>query len=238
MRVLLFGATGMVGQGVLRECLRAQDVESVQTVGRSPTGQLDPRLTEIVHRDMMDYRTIEASLQGFDACFFCLGVSSFGMKEADYTRLTYDLTFAAAGTLARLNPQMTFIYVSGSGTDSSEKGRSMWARVKGKTENALKSLPFRAVYLFRPGVIEPLHGIQSKTRMYRLIYPALKPVMALMRVLAPKQIVTTEEMGLAMLALARRGAPERAVLGPPEIGALCRTPAGPGDAPPLKPHAG
>ncbi|WP_429407205.1 epimerase [Paraburkholderia sp. GAS82] len=238
MRVLLFGATGMVGQGVLRECLRAQDVESVQTVGRSPTGQLDPRLTEIVHPDMMDYRTIEASLQGFDACFFCLGVSSFGMKEADYTRLTYDLTLAAARTLARLNPQMTFIYVSGSGTDSSEQGRSMWARVKGKTENALKSLPFRAVYLFRPGVIEPLHGIQSKTRMYRLIYPALKPVMALMRVLAPKQIVTTEEMGLAMLALARRGVPDRAVLGPAEIGALCRTPGGPGDAPPLKPHAG
>jgi len=238
MRVLLFGATGMVGQGVLRECLRAQDVESVQTVGRSPTGQLDPRLTEIVHPDMMDYRTIQASLQGFDACFFCLGVSSFGMKEADYTRLTYDLTLAAARTLARLNPQMTFIYVSGSGTDSSEQGRSMWARVKGKTENALKSLPFRAVYLFRPGVIEPLHGIQSKTRMYRLIYPALKPVMALMRVLAPKQIVTTEEMGLAMLALARRGVPDRAVLGPAEIGALCRTPGGPGDAPPLKPHAG
>jgi uncharacterized protein YbjT (DUF2867 family) len=238
MRVLLFGATGMVGQGVLRECLRAQDVESVQTVGRSPTGQLDPRLTEIVHPDMMDYRTIEASLQGFDACFFCLGVSSFGMKEADYTRLTYDLTLAAARTLARLNPQMTFIYVSGSGTDSSEQGRSMWARVKGKTENALKSLPFRAVYLFRPGVIEPLHGIQSKTRMYRLIYPALKPVMALMRVLAPKQIVTTEEMGLAMLALARRGVPDRAVLGPADIGALCRTPGGPGDAPPLKPHAG
>jgi uncharacterized protein YbjT (DUF2867 family) len=238
MRVLLFGATGMVGQGVLRECLRAQDVESVQTVGRSPTGQLDPRLTEIVHPDMMDYRTIEASLQGFDACFFCLGVSSFGMKEADYTRLTYDLTLAAARTLARLNPQMTFIYVSGSGTDSSEKGRSMWARVKGKTENALKSLPFRAVYLFRPGVIEPLHGIQSKTRMYRLIYPALKPVMALMRVFAPKQIVTTEGMGLAMLALARRGVPERAVLGPAEIGAICRSPAGPGDAPPLKPHAG
>jgi uncharacterized protein YbjT (DUF2867 family) len=238
MRVLLFGATGMVGQGVLRECLRAQDVESVQTVGRSPTGQLDPRLTEIVHPDMMDYRTIEASLQGFDACFFCLGVSSFGMKEADYTRLTYDLTLAAARTLARLNPQMTFIYVSGSGTDSSEKGRSMWARVKGKTENALKSLPFRAVYLFRPGVIEPLHGIQSKTRMYRLIYPALKPVMALMRVFAPKQIVTTEEMGLAMLALARRGVPERAVLGPAEIGAICRSPVGPGDAPPLKPHAG
>ena len=238
MRVLLFGATGMVGQGVLRECLRAQDVESVQTVGRSPTGQLDPRLTEIVHSDMMDYRTIEASLQGFDACFFCLGVSSFGMKEADYTRLTYDLTLAAARTLARLNPHMTFIYVSGSGTDSSEQGRSMWARVKGKTENALKSLPFRAVYLFRPGVIEPLHGIQSKTRMYRLIYPALKPAMALMRVLAPKQIVTTEEMGLAMLALARRGVPDRAVLGPAEIGALCRTPGGPGDAPPLKPHAG
>ena len=237
MRVLLFGATGMVGQGVLRECLRAGDVEFVQTVGRSPTGQLDPRLTEIIHPDMMDYRTIEASLQGFDACFFCLGVSSFRMTEADYTRLTYDLTLAAARPLARLNPGMTFIYVSGSGTDSSEKGRSMWARVKGKTENALKSLPLRAVYLFRPGVIEPLHGIQSKTRLYRLLYPALKPVMALMRILAPKQIVTTEEMGLAMLALARRGVPARAVLGPADIGALCRTPTGPGDTPPLRSHA-
>ena len=238
MRILLFGATGMVGRGVLRESLLDDRVTAVVSVARSSLETRDPKLSEILLPDLGALAAVEGRLSGFDACFFCLGVSSFGMKEADYTRLTYDLTLAAARTLARLNPQMTFIYVSGSGTDSSEQGRSMWARVKGKTENALKSLPFRAVYLFRPGVIEPLHGIQSKTRMYRLIYPALKPVMALMRVLAPKQIVTTEEMGLAMLALARRGVPDRAVLGPAEIGALCRTPGGPGDAPPLKPHAG
>jgi uncharacterized protein YbjT (DUF2867 family) len=151
------------------------------------------------------------------------------MKEADYSRLTYDLTLAAARTLARLNPQMTFVYVSGRGTDSSEQGRSMWARVKGKTENALKLLPFRAVYLFRPGVIEPLHGIQSKTRMYRL--------MSLMHALTPNQIVTTEEVGRAMLAVARRGY-AKTVLEPADIGAICRTPSGPAGTPPLTPRAG
>jgi len=165
-------------------------------------------------------------------------VSSFRMQEADYSRLTYDLTLAAARTLARLNPQMTFVYVSGRGTDSSEHGRSMWARVKGRTENALKLLPFRAVYLFRPGVIEPLHGIQSKTRMYRLLYPLLRPVMALMRLLTPNQIVTTEEVGLAMLAVARRPDAARAVLEPADISAICRTPAGPAGTPPLTPLAG
>ena len=236
MRVLLFGASGMVGQGVLRECLRAHDVDFVQTVGRSPTGQLDPRLTEIVHTDMMDYHAIESSLQSFDACFFCLGVSSFRMQEADYSRLTYDLTLAAGRTLASLNPQMAFVYVSGRGTDSSEQGRSMWARVKGKTENALKLLPFRAVYLFRPGVIEPLHGIQSKTRMYRLLYPLLRPVMAFMHALTPNQIVTTEEVGRAMLALARRHDAAKAVLESVDIAALGRTPAGRAGTPPLTPH--
>ena len=138
MKVLIFGATGMVGQGVLRECLRAPDVEAVQTVGRTRTGQLDPRLVELILPDLMDYRAAEPSLKGFDACFFCLGVSSAGIQEADYARLTYDLTLAAAETLARLNPQMTFVYVSGAGTDSTERGRSMWARVKGRTENALQ----------------------------------------------------------------------------------------------------
>ena len=145
MKVLIFGATGMVGQGVLRECLRAPDVEVVQTVGRTRTGQLDPRLNELIQPDLMDYRTVEDSLTGFDACFFCLGVSSAGLQEAEYARLTYDLTLAAAQTLARLNPQMTFVYVSGAGTDSTEHGRTMWARVKGRTENALLRLPFKAV---------------------------------------------------------------------------------------------
>ncbi|MFM0741915.1 epimerase [Paraburkholderia xenovorans] len=221
MKVLIFGATGMVGHGVLRECLRAADVEAVQTVGRTRTGQLDPRLTELVLPDLMDYREVESSLQGFDACFFCLGVSSAGMSEAAYTRVTYDLTLAAAQTLARLNPQMTFVYVSGASTDSSERGRSMWARVKGRTENALQRLPFKAVYLFRPGVIQPLYGARSKTRAYQLFYTAAKPFLSTLRALFPRQILSTEDIGIAMLAAARHGAP-KAVLEVADIHALSR----------------
>ncbi len=221
MRILLFGATGMVGQGVLRECLRAPDVDYVQTIGRTPVGQLDPRLHDLVHRDLTDYRSIEASLHNFDACFFCLGVSSAGMSEADYTRLTFDLTLAAAATLARVNPQMTFVYVSGAGTDSSEHGRSMWARVKGRTENALQRLPFKAVYLFRPGLIQPLHGIQSKTRAYRLFYALAKPLLTPLRVLLPNQVLSTADIGQAMLAVARDGA-DQAVLETRDIRSVCR----------------
>lgn len=219
MKVLIFGATGMVGQGVLRECLRAPDIEAVQTIGRARTGQLDPRLTEVILPDLMDYRALEGSLKGFDACFFCLGVSSAGMSEADYTRVTYDLTLSAAQTLSRLNPAMTFVYVSGASTDSTGRGRSMWARVKGKTENALRELPFKAVYLFRPGVIEPLHGARSKTRSYRLFYTLAKPFLSTLRALFPNQILSTEDIGLAMLALARHGA-GKAVLETADIRAL------------------
>ena len=142
MNVLLFGATGMVGQGVLQECLQAPDVERILTVGRTPTGIANPKLQELVHRDMSSYADLESELTGFDACFFCLGVSSTGMNEADYQSVTYNFTLAAATTLGRLNPDMSFIYVSGAGTDSSEMGRVMWARIKGKTENALLRLPF------------------------------------------------------------------------------------------------
>ncbi|QQC62768.1 NAD(P)H-binding protein [Paraburkholderia ginsengisoli] len=233
MKVLIFGATGMVGQGVLRECLRARDVEVVQTVGRTRCGQVDPRLVEVIQPDMMDYRAVEASLEGFDACFFCLGVSSAGMREAEYTRLTYDLTMAAAQTLARLNPQMTFVYVSGANTDSTERGRSMWARVKGRTENALQRLPFKAVYLFRPGVIQPLNGARSKTRSYRLFYALTKPFLSTLRALLPNQILSTEDIGLAMLAVARDGAP-KAVLETADIRALSRA----GSTPALDLHAG
>ena len=165
MKVLIFGATGMVGQGVLRECLQDQNVELAVTVGRTATGAREPKLREIVHADMLDYGGMEESLKGFDACFFCLGVASSGMKEADYERVTYGYAMAAAEILSRLNPQMTFIYVSGSGTDGSEKGRIMWARVKGRTENALLRLPLHA-YMFRPGFIELLDGIKSKIFMY------------------------------------------------------------------------
>src|SRR6267378_2721490 len=168
MRVILFGATGMVGQGVLRECLINPAVERVLAVGRSATGQQHAKLRELVLQDFLDFSAVTGELTGYDACFFCLGVSSAGMTEAAYRRVTYDVTLAAARSLATINPAMTFIYVSGARTDSSERGRSMWARVKGQTENALLRLPFKSAYMFRPAAIQPLHGITSKTRWYRL----------------------------------------------------------------------
>jgi putative NAD(P)-binding protein len=222
MNVLIYGATGMVGQGVLRECLLAPDVALVQTVGRTTTGQQHPRLKEIVQRDLFDSDAIAADLKGFDACFFCLGVSSSGMTEAAYTRLTYDLTVAVAQTVAKLNPGMIFVYVSGAGTDSTEQGGSMWARVKGRTENALQRLPFKAVYLFRPGAIQPLHGIRSKTTSYRLLYSLTKPLLTPLRLLFPNIVLTTEIMGQAMLAIARHGA-TKAVLEAADIRTLAAT---------------
>ena len=207
MNVLIFGATGMIGQGALRECLLAPDVDRVQTVGRTATGQQHPKLRELVHADLWNYASVEAQLTGFDACFFCLGVASAGMKEADYTRITYDLTMAAATTLARLNPAMTFIFVSGTGTDGSEQGRLMWARVKGRAENAVRRLPFKAAYAFRPGLIQPLHGITSKTASYRIFYTWSWPLISVARRLFPSVIVTTEQLGRAMLNVARRGWP-------------------------------
>lgn len=198
----------MVGQGVLRECLLDSDVEFVEAIGRSATGVEHPKLRELVHADLFHYESIEAELTGFDACFFCLGVSSAGMKESDYERVTCGITLAAAETLARLNPQMVFIYVSGTGTDSSEHGRTMWARVKGRTENALLRLPFRAAYMFRPGFIEPLHGVKSKTALYQFFYAVSKPLVPLFRRVFPNLIVTTEELGSAMLVAAKRGAPK------------------------------
>jgi uncharacterized protein YbjT (DUF2867 family) len=191
MNVLLFGATGMVGQGVLRECLLDPDVQRVQAVGRIATGLQHPKLREVLHQDFLNYSSIEVKLSGFDACFFCLGVSSVGMTETDYQRVTYGITMGAAETLSRLNPQMTFIYVSGAGTDSSEQGRVMWARVKGKTENALLRLPFNAAYMFRPGVIEPLHGAKSKTASIRIIYALSKPLLSVLRRIFPSYILTT-----------------------------------------------
>ncbi|SFJ65387.1 NAD dependent epimerase/dehydratase family protein [Bosea sp. OK403] len=208
MRILIFGATGMVGQGVMRECLLDPGVGEVVTIGRSATGQSHARLREIVHADLTDYAAIEPQLTGFDACFFCLGIASAGMSEADYRRITYDITLAAARTLVRLNPTMVFVYVSGASTDSSEKGRWMWARVKGATENAIMRLPFRASYMFRPGAIQPLHGIRSKTRLYRVIYDLTAPLLPLLQRWLPDSITTTEQIGKAMLKVARDGAPK------------------------------
>ena len=209
MKVLIFGATGMVGQGVVRECLLDPDVEVVRVVGRTACGVSDSKLRETVHADLWNYRAIEEDLKGFDACFFCLGVASAGMEEPAYERITYGITMAAAETLARLNPGMTFIYVSGAGTDSSEKGKVMWARVKGRTENAVMRLPFEGAYAFRPGVIVPLHGIQSKTAMYRVLYSVMKPLLPVLRRAFPKYILTTEEIGQAMLRVARTGVNKR-----------------------------
>jgi uncharacterized protein YbjT (DUF2867 family) len=205
MNVLVFGATGMVGYCVLRECLLANDVQQVTTSGRTATGIQDAKLREIVHKDLSDYSSIESQLTGLDACFFCLGVTSAGMSETDYERVTYGITMAAAETLVRLNPQMTFVFVSGAGTDSSEKGKVMWARIKGKAENALLRLPFKGVYIFRPGIIEPVKGARSKTASYRFFYAIFKPVLPFLRRALPNYILTTEQIGLAMLTLARSG---------------------------------
>jgi uncharacterized protein YbjT (DUF2867 family) len=208
MNVLICGATGMVGQGVLRECLLDPGVDRVLVVGRHATGVRDPKVRDVVHGDLWNFAAIESELTGFDACFFCLGVSAMGMKEADYERVTYGITMAAAGTLARLNPQMTFIYVSGAGTDSSERGRMMWARVKGRTENAVLRLPFKAAFAFRPGAIQPVHGVQSRTAWYRVMYSVTGPLLPVLRRLMPGAILTTEELGRAMLIVARHGAPK------------------------------
>jgi uncharacterized protein YbjT (DUF2867 family) len=208
MKVLVFGATGMVGQGVLLECLRAPEVVEVAAVGRSATGTKNRKLTEIVHGDLASYAVIEDHLRGFDACFFSLGVSSSGMKEAAYERVTYGFTLAAAEALARLNPGMTFIYVSGAGTDSTERGRIMWARVKGRTENALLRLPLNA-FLFRPGLIEPLDGIRSRTPLYRVIYALARPLLPLLRWALPNQVLSTRDVGQAMLSVAKHGYAKR-----------------------------
>ena len=208
MKVILFGATGMVGQGVLRECLLDPSVERVLAVGRSPTGQRHAKLREITHDNFLDYSAIESELTGYDACFFCLGVSSIGMDEQRYRHLTYDITLAAATTLSRLNPGMVFTYVTGRGTDSTEQGPLMWARVKGKTENDLLKLPFKAAYMFRPAGIQPLHGIKSKTAWVQAIYVVTAPLLSLLNWTSPKFMTTTEQLGRAMINVARDGYPK------------------------------
>jgi uncharacterized protein YbjT (DUF2867 family) len=208
MKVILFGATGMVGQGVLRECLVDAGVERVLVVGRSPTGQQNAKLREILHGDFFDFSTIESELTGYDACFFCLGVSSVGMDAQRYRHLTYDLTMATATMLARLNPGMVFTYVTGRGTDSTEQGPRMWARVKGKTENDLLKLPFKAAYMFRPAGIQPLHGVRSKTAWVQAIYVVASPLLGRLARTSPHYMTTTERVGRAMISVARNGYPK------------------------------
>ncbi|WP_291862957.1 NAD(P)H-binding protein [Bradyrhizobium sp.] len=205
MKVILFGATGMVGQGVLRECLIDPGVERVLAVVRSPTGGQHAKLREIVHGDFTDFAAIESQLTGYHACFFCLGVSSLGMDAERYRHLTYDITMAAATTLARLNPAMVFTYVTGRGTDSTEQGSRMWARVKGKTENDLLKLPFKAAYMFRPAGIQPLHGVRSKTGWVQAIYVVAAPLLSWLTRIAPGYMTTSEQLGRAMIKVARDG---------------------------------
>jgi len=201
IRSIVFGATGMVGEGVLLKALNHSDVESVLSVSRRPCGITHSKLREIVHDDFYNYQSIESQLTGYNACFFCLGTSSIGMNEIDYTRVSYDLTLSAAKTLSALNPEMTFCYVSGQGTDSSESGKLMWARVKGKTENDLTKLPFKSVYLFRPGFIKPAANQKrafKAAKVIGMIYPLLK-------VLFPKYVCTMDELGLAMINASMSG---------------------------------
>ncbi len=208
MKVILLGATGMVGQSALRECLLDSGVDSVLALGRTPTGTEHPKLREIVRTDLFDLTPIAEQLSGYDACLFCLGVSSSGMSEEAYVRVTYDLTLSVARTLADVNAGMRFLYVSGTGTDSSERGRMMWARVKGRTENGLLKLPLDA-YMFRPGFIQPQHGIRSKTATYRAMYAVTAPLYPVLRRIAPRMVTSSEVLGRAMVAVAANGAPKR-----------------------------
>ena len=205
MNVLILGATGMVGQGVMRECLLDGGVARVVTLGRRATGAANSKDRELVHADLFHLAPIERELAGLDACFYCLGATAAGKSEAEYARINHDMTLGVAETLARVDPDMTFIYVSGMGTDSTERGRTMWARVKGRTENALLRLPFRAAYMLRPGIILPMHGIKSRTTLYRLFYLLMTPLYPALRALFPRAITTTEQLGQVMLRLARSG---------------------------------
>lgn len=195
IKAIITGATGMVGEGVLHECLLHPDVESILVINRRPCGVLHPKLKEIIHANFFDLSAIESQLSGYNACLFCLGVSSVGMKEPEYTKITYDLTMSFAQTLCKLNSEMTFCYVSGAGTDSSEKGRMMWARVKGKTENNLMKLPFKAVYNFRPAIMQPTKGLKNALPAYKYLswlFPLFRPIF-------PNYFGTLKDVGQAMI---------------------------------------
>jgi uncharacterized protein YbjT (DUF2867 family) len=212
MKVVLFGSTGMVGQGVLRACLLDPDVSEVLAVVRSPMTKEQreqPKLRELVHKNFEDFSGLEETFAA-DACFWCLGVTSAGMNEADYTRITHDFTLAAANVLVR--PTMTFVFVSGTGAD----GNAMWARVKRKTEEALLAMPFKDVYVFRPGMIQPLHGIRSRTRLYNILYPLVVPLIAVTKLVKPAIVTDTDRVGRAMLKIAKNGYAKK-VLENPDI---------------------
>jgi len=208
VKVILFGATGMIGSAVLRECLDDPAVEAVLSLVRTRSAVNHDKLREVVHNDFFDYAGIADAVRGFDACFFCLGVSSAGMSEAEYHRLTFELTIAAASALAAVNPGMTFCYVSGQGADSTERGRIMWARVRGKAENELLRMPLNA-FIFRPGFIQPMKGVRSRTALYQAGYTLLTPLFPVIRRLFPRATTTSVNMGRAMIRVAQAGYPKR-----------------------------
>jgi uncharacterized protein YbjT (DUF2867 family) len=201
IKVILTGATGMVGEGVLHECLSHPMISEILIINRKPAGVSHPKLKEIIHADFYDFSAIENQLAGYDACFFCLGVSSVGMKEEAYTKLTYTLTMHVAETISKINPGSIFCYISGAGTDSSEKGKLMWARVKGKTENDLARLPFKRVYNFRPGILTPTKGLKNTLGFYKY----LGWLIPLIRTVAPNSISTLKELGIAMINAVTKG---------------------------------
>jgi hypothetical protein len=218
VRAIITGVTGMVGEGVLHEALNHSDVEAVLVVNRRPCGVNHPKLKEVIHKDFHNLSAIEGELKNYNACFFCLGVSSVGMKEPEYKRMTYDLTLYFASTVLKLNPEMTFCYISGAGTDSSEKGRQMWARVKGKTENDLLKLPFKASYMFRPAFIEPTKGLKNTLELYRYV-GWLIPIM---RTVSPNYISKLSDIGLSMIKSVTKGY-EKGVLEVSDIKKLAKS---------------
>ena len=205
LKVVITGATGMVGKGVLLECLDSGDVDSVLLINRRSINMDHPKLKEIIHNDFYDLSSIEDQLTGYDACFFCLGTSAYRMSEEDYTKITYDLTLHFANTLLKQNPGMTFCYVSGQGTDSTEKSRMMWANVKGKTESAILKMPFKKAYMFRPGFIQPMRGIKSSTKMYNTMYVIMKPFVPLLKLFFSKSMTDTDRVGKAMINSVTKG---------------------------------
>lgn len=215
-KVIITGASGMVGKGVLLECLNHDSISEVLVVGRNPLGIKHPKLKELIHSDFTNFVEVKDQLLGYDACFFCLGISAASLNEEQYKRITYDLTLALAKTLFEINPKMTFNYVSGEGTDSSEKVKMMWARVKGKTENDLLNLGFKQAFMFRPGAIIPLRGIKSKTKSYQFMYDYFLWLVKIIKLIAPNSVVSTTQIGLAMINSVLNGYPDK-ILRPKDI---------------------
>jgi uncharacterized protein YbjT (DUF2867 family) len=216
INIIITGATGMVGKGVLLECLDHPSVGQVLSIGRTPLEMAHPKLKELIIKDFLDYTAVNDQLKGYNACYLCMGVSSAGMDEATYTQLTYGYTLALAKTLVAINPAMTCTYVSGEGTDSSESGRSMWARVKGKTENDLLKLGFKQAFMFRPGMIIPLRGIKSRTKLYQFMYDYFMWLVKFMKWVSPNSVVNTTQIGLAMIQVSLSGY-EKEVIRPKDI---------------------